>query len=235
MAGTLGTTTKKMDESRMPKGAVDFSPPSSLLLSSLYVVSCSPLLLSCVEDSSTFSCLIHCLLSLLLPENARETQASGNIYSVTFSLCFQQRPMALFLVTFGRKNPMCILWLKVKTESISLPSPSPNPAAVESAVLLSQFKRAAAYSGEGQNKQTSGEEWLDEKWRIRTTCLKREYDTPHDDQGTYIMAVTTCSITYGLGDLVSFPKSLCAGCVICRAGAAWQKRSMCIFDGGEVL
>lgn len=58
--------------------------------------------------------------------------------------------MALFLVTFGRKNPMCNLWLKVKTESISFPSP--NPAAVESAVLLSQLKRAAAYSGEGQNK-----------------------------------------------------------------------------------
>lgn len=51
---------------------------------------------------------------------------------------------------------MCILWLKVKTESISLPSPSPNPAAVESAVLLSQPKHATAHSGEGQNKQASG-------------------------------------------------------------------------------
>lgn len=146
-----------MDESRRPKDAVDFSLLSSLLLSSLYVLSCSPLLLSCVEDSSTF-CLIHWVLSLLLPESARETQASGTSCSVTFSLCFHRRPMALFLVTFGRKNPMCILWLQVKTESISLPSTSPNPAAVESAVLLSQLKRAAAYSGEGQNKLASGEE-----------------------------------------------------------------------------
>lgn len=57
----------------------------------------------------------------------------------------------------------------------------------------------------------------------------------HDGQGTCILTVTTCSIPHGLGDPRSFPKLLCAGCVMCRAGAAWQKRTMCTFDGGEIL
>lgn len=57
----------------------------------------------------------------------------------------------------------------------------------------------------------------------------------HDGQRICILTVTTCSVPHGLGDPGNFPKSLCAGCVTCRAGAAWQKRSMCILDGGAIL
>lgn len=53
--------------------------------------------------------------------------------------------MGLFLVTPVRKNPACILWLEVKTESF----PSPNSAAAVLSVLLSQPKHAAACSAEG--------------------------------------------------------------------------------------
>lgn len=60
--------------------------------------------------------------------------------------------MGLFLVTPVRKNPGCILWLEVKTESF----PSPNPAAAVLSVLLSQPKHAAACSAEGQIKRDSG-------------------------------------------------------------------------------
>lgn len=84
--------------------------------------------------------------------------------------------MALFLVTFVRKNAVCILSLKVKTESISLPSP--NAAAVELAVMLPQPKHAAAHSGEGQNKQASGEDWQDEKWRTMIMSLEKESHIP---------------------------------------------------------
>lgn len=62
--------------------------------------------------------------------------------------------MALFLVTFVRKDPVCILWFKVKTESIS-PSLSPDPAVVVLPVLLSLPNHAAAHSGEGQSKQAA--------------------------------------------------------------------------------
>lgn len=51
-------------------------------------------------------------------------------------------------------------------------------------------------------------------------CLKREYDTLHDGQGTCILTVSTCSMPHGLGDPESFSKSLCARYVTCRAGAA---------------
>lgn len=60
-------------------------------------------------------------------------------------LCVQSRSKGLFLVTSVRKNPVCILWLEVKTESFL----SPNPAAAVLSVLLSQPKRAAACSAEG--------------------------------------------------------------------------------------
>lgn len=62
--------------------------------------------------------------------------------------------MALFLVTFVRKDPVRILWFKVKTESIS-PSLSPDPAVVVLPVLLSLPNHAAAHSGEGQSKQAA--------------------------------------------------------------------------------
>lgn len=63
--------------------------------------------------------------------------------------------MALFLVTFVRKDPVRILWFKVKTESISLSSLSPDPAVVVLPVLLSLPNHAAAHSGEGQSKQAA--------------------------------------------------------------------------------